>query len=437
MNQSSTSVRVAQAGIVTILVAAPFHAFLTVWGASLVGNYTALRLWSAVIIGMLSAIGVYWLVRDARFRIKFLGTLLVRLILAYALLTVLYAALGVFVFEVSPRAAATGLLLNLRFLAFFLLVLATAQYSPWLGKNWRRLILVPGGIVAAFAVAQYLVLPSDFLRHFGYGPGTIDPFETINNNPNYLRFSSTLRGPNPLGAYMLVILTTCVALWNKDSKRKFLLSLTAILSLCALLISFSRSAWIGLVVSLVVVLAVRYRTALTKQRVMVAFAVATTLLALLFVVANNNRFVQNAIFHTDDSSVVKTSSNDARSSALSSGTVEVLTNPIGGGVGSAGPASFQSSGAVDIAENYFVQIGQETGWLGLGLFVTILFVVGKSLWQNRRSTLALASFASLIGLLVVNMLSHAWADDTLAFTWWGMAGIALASVQKENHAKTK
>ncbi len=437
MNHSSTSVRIAQAGIVTILVAAPFHAFLAVWGASLGGNYTILRLWSAVILGGLSLVGVYWLVRDARFRATFVNTLLVRLTLAYALLTFVCAALGVLLFDVSPRAAVTGLLLNLRFLAFFLLVWATAHYSPWLGQNWRKLILIPGGIVATFAVAQYLLLPNDFLRHFGYGPGTIDPFETINNNQAYLRFSSTLRGPNPLGAYMLVILTTAVALWNKSAKRKFLLSLTAMLSLCALLISFSRSAWIGALVSVALVLAVRYRTALTKQRVLIACAIATALFAMLFVFANNNRFVQNAIFHTDDSSVVKISSNDARSTALSNGAIDVLTNPVGGGVGSAGPASVQGDGPVQLAENYFVQIGQETGWLGLGLFVAIIFVVAKSLWQNHRSTLALACFASLIGLLIVNMLSHAWADDTLAFMWWGMVGLAIAGTTKVAHEKAK
>jgi hypothetical protein len=437
MNQSSTSVRIAQAGVVAILIAAPFHAFITVWGASLVGNYTALRLWSAVIIAVLSAIGVYWLVRDTTFRGKFFGLLLVRLILVYALITLLYAVLGIVVFDIAPRAAFTGLLLNVRYLAFFLLVWATAQYSPWLGKNWHRLLLVPGFIVAAFAVVQYVALPSDFLRHFGYGPGTIDPFETINNNPAYLRFSSTLRGPNPLGAYMLVIFTTTLALWNKKAKRKFLLSLTAVLSLCALLISFSRSAWIGVVVSTTIVLAVRYHSRFTKQRVLLAGAIVLAIVVAVFFAANENRFVQNAIFHTDDSSVVKTSSNNARSSALSSGAVDVLTNPVGGGVGSAGPASFQSNGAVDIAENYFVQIGQETGWLGLGLFLSIIFVLAKSLWQNRMSALSLACFASLMGLIVVNMLSHAWADDTLAFVWWGMAGLALATAQKEHHAKAK
>jgi hypothetical protein len=29
-------------------------------------------------------------------------------------------------------------------------------------------------------------------------------------------------------------------------------------------------------------------------------------------------------------------------------------------------------------------------------------------------------------LTVVNLLSHAWADDTLTYVWWGLAGIAMA-----------
>jgi hypothetical protein len=27
------------------------------------------------------------------------------------------------------------------------------------------------------------------------------------------------------------------------------------------------------------------------------------------------------------------------------------------------------------------------------------------------------------------MLSHAWADDTLAYVWWGLAGIAMVTVE--------
>jgi hypothetical protein len=34
--------------------------------------------------------------------------------------------------------------------------------------------------------------------------------------------------------------------------------------------------------------------------------------------------------------------------------------------------------------------------------------------------------ASLIGISVINLVSHAWMDDTLSLLWWGLAGIALA-----------
>jgi O-antigen ligase len=82
-------------------------------------------------------------------------------------------------------------------------------------------------------------------------------------------------------------------------------------------------------------------------------------------------------------------------------------------------------GEVRIAENYYLQIAQETGWLGLGLFLAILIAVGWELAKRRRRALAVMLLASLVGISVVNVLSHAWADDTLSLLWWGLAGIAL------------
>jgi hypothetical protein len=29
------------------------------------------------------------------------------------------------------------------------------------------------------------------------------------------------------------------------------------------------------------------------------------------------------------------------------------------------------------------------------------------------------------------MLSHSWADDTLAYLWWGLAGVAMAPVDQK------
>ena len=103
-----------------------------------------------------------------------------------------------------------------------------------------------------------------------------------------------------------------------------------------------------------------------------------------------------------------------------------MREPFGRGVGTAGPASVYNRGKGRVAENYFIQIGQEAGWIGLMLFLLINAGVGYLLWVRRADPLALSLLAGLIGLSFVNLLSHAWSDDTLAYVWWGLAGIAMA-----------
>jgi hypothetical protein len=141
----------------------------------------------------------------------------------------------------------------------------------------------------------------------------------------------------------------------------------------------------------------------------------------------HNTTFQDAVFHTDEKSTVATSSNQGHASALRSGVTDMLKDPFGRGPGSAGPASVYNNHPARIAENYFVQIGQETGWAGFLLFIAINLVVARALWRRRDQTLALGLFAALIGLSFVNLPSHAWTDDTLSYLWWGLAGLAVTT----------
>ena len=89
-----------------------------------------------------------------------------------------------------------------------------------------------------------------------------------------------------------------------------------------------------------------------------------------------------------------------------------------------------------IAENFYLQIGQEMGWLGLALLVAVQAWVFRSLWAVRRMMLPRILLASGIGLTIVNLFSHAWADDTLGLLWWGMAGIAISMTIRDNTGDT-
>jgi hypothetical protein len=437
MKRSFTrSSRLANYLVFTVLTLVPFHAFLTVWLSSLVGHYTFLRLWDDVALLLLFVTACWWLVRQSDLRHWFFGSLLVRIILAYTGLTFLMAGVSYLKHDVTLQAVSYGVLVNLRFLAWFLAVLLAAQRSELLKRNWPRIVVIPAAVVVVFAVLQYTVLPHNLLAHAGYNTTTtIAPIETINHNAHYIRVQSTLRGANPLGAYLVVVLSTLGVLLLRGHRRLLCAGL-GVLGVIALYASGSRSAWIGTVLSLATIGWLQ----LKSRRTRLVFAGAGVGLLLLataaFVVLKNNTSLENAVLHTQNHSASAVSSNQAHAGALKSGLTDTLHQPFGDGPGTAGPASeYNGDHAPRIAENYYLQIAEEVGWLGLALFLSIVVLIGLELYsQATRSRLALILFASLIGLSFVNLLSHAWADDTLAYLWWGLAGVALSvpvSVEKD------
>jgi hypothetical protein len=359
-----------------------------------------------------------------------------RLIAAYVGLTLLLGIVSFAKGDVTLKALAYGVTINLRFMLWFVAVLLTAQRSRVLQRSWLRLLLIPAGVVAAFAMLQFAVLPHNFLAHFGYTTAhTIAPIETINHNARYIRVQSTLRGANPLGAYVVIVLSA-VGMLLAAGKRRMVWGVFGAVAIAALYATGSRSAWIGAALSLAVITWFWCDT--RRSRILLgSVAVAVLVLgAAAFLLLRGNAHLQNELLHTQDKSAVAVSSNGAHLSALRNGITDVAHQPLGDGPGTAGPAStYNNVHPVRIAENYYVQVAQETGWLGLALFLSIVALVAAELYQRMgKSRLAFVVFAALVGISFINLLSHAWADDTLAFLWWGLAGIALAKTLPDKSA---
>jgi O-antigen ligase len=423
--------------VLIVLALMPFHAFLTVWLSSGLGHYTALRLWKEVIL-VLCGLGVAsLLMMDAKIRAHTLFRRLIWLIMSYLGLLLLYAIGALQAGTVGHKAAAYGTLLDSRFLLFFLITWAIALRTNRLEQQWQKIILIPAGIVIIFGLAQALILPHDFLMHFGYGPNTIKAFDTVNQNNMFVRIQSTLRGSNPLGAYLVVPIAVATALLIRTGftwrKAGFLVA-----ALLALFLTYSRSAYIGAVLAVLVIAVIAVRSRLGRRYVYGALAGIVIFAGLLGVLVQHNGRIQNVLLHTSDTSTAVMSSNQGRATDIKQAIKDIVSNPIGTGPGSAGPASvYNVTHSPRIAENYYLQIGQELGVLGMLAFLTINGGIGYLLWIRRDNNLALALLASLIGLSFVNLLSHAWADDTLAYVWWGLAGIAMAQLPAIEVVKTK
>ncbi|HVO86634.1 MAG TPA: O-antigen ligase family protein [Candidatus Binatia bacterium] len=420
-----------------ILAMLPFHAFLTVWLSSGLGHYTLLRLWKEFLITILLIGAVYLLVKNRPLFKVMAGSWLFRLMGLYALLLLLSGGLAYFGNSVAGKALAYGELLDLRFLVFFCIVWVIAANSPVLYQNWRRLLLLPSLIVIIFGLVQYWLLPYDFLRHFGYGPNTISPYETINHNLKYLRIESTLRGANPLGAYLLLIVTALTTLIVRAKARRVSKSIFLAAALVALTLTFSRSAWLGTLLSVGVVLWLSLKSDQARRTSLIVAGLVIFTAAIVGIGLRQNTRLQDAVLHTDNQSTAQASSNQGHSVAFKSGVSDIVHRPWGDGVGTAGPASVYNKQPARIAENYYLQIGQEAGLVGMGLFIAINVMVGWQLYKKRGDSLAVVLLASLVGLGFVNLLSHAWADDTLAYIWWGLAGICLAPAILTGRPKAK
>lgn len=412
--------------IIVILLLVPFHAILTVWAASIVGHYTLLRLWEEVLLLLIGIGSVYLLCVEKELRKIIFGSWATKLIALYIGVQLVWGLAAYATHHVDAKALGYGLIVNVRFLLFFLAAWRAALHVPALHTRWPRFVFWPAVVVVVFGLLQYFALPYDFMKHLGYSASTIYPYETINHNVHYIRIMSSLRGANPLGAYMVVVLGVLAAFYLRAKKKQLWHILLGVGGVLALVLSFSRSAWIGAVLTGLVLLWLGLRTE-RARRILLAGVIACGLAAIGAVLAfRNNASFQNAFFHTSDTSTIAVSSNQGHESALKSGVRDILYEPLGRGPGTAGPASVYNDHPGRIAENYFIQIGQETGWIGLALFLAINIVVGKLLWLRRSDPLALGLLAALVGVSFVNLLSHAWADETLAYIWWGLAGIALA-----------
>jgi hypothetical protein len=162
--------------------------------------------------------------------------------------------------------------------------------------HWEWLVLWPAAIVVLFGLLQIFILPRDFLRHFGYGPSTIPVFETINNNKQYLRIASTLRGANPLGAYMLVPISL-LTVQLLGPKRRLRQAIFLAACFVVLFYSFSRSAWIGALLTMGVVTLVTLRSNKVRKIGLLAICLLLIIGAGAFAALRNNVRFENFIFH--------------------------------------------------------------------------------------------------------------------------------------------
>lgn len=406
------------------------HAPLSVGFGTLLPDYSLLiKSWKEILIMIASVLGLIILRRKQR-----------TAILQEPLMIGIGIYLGLHVLSLvllggEASSVAAGLAIDVRYIVFFALIFIAIRLYPVYKLLFIKFAVAGALIVITFALLQVFVLPVDVLKYIGYSTNTIVPFLTVDQNTDFIRINSTLRGPNPLGAYALIVLTILAAFWARGRhtvlKRPMLtITLLGIGGLVALWASYSRSALVGALIAVSVVVIVVHHKKIGRKILVGGFVAAIVTIGILAAAANT-QYVSTVLLHEDPTESNNLNSNQGHINSLQDGLRRLVVQPFGAGIGSTGSASLFSENPL-IIENQYLFIAHEVGWLGIAFFIMIFIGILARLWQRRSDWLALGVFASGIGLAIIGLLLPVWADDTIAIVWWGLAGLAIASRTKSN-----
>jgi hypothetical protein len=423
-------------GVVALLAYMPFHIFLSQSLSLVTGGLPEWKLAKdvCIVVLVLFTLGLVW----GRGSVPKWYVWLTGLTAGYAALHLLLWALHP---QLYAQSAALSTTYNVRIPCFMLIGAGAAILQPkmFTFRSIFRIVLAVSTLVAALGVLQYF-LPADTLAHLGYSlPRGVRPNFFIDDNPAFPRVMSTLRDPNSLGAYLLVPLAALTGLtlrirrW-KDGRSQMIIG-ALLLHLLALYLTFSRSAWLGTVVAIGMVIWWQYSSPLVRKlrRCWPMVLVLLVLAGALVFWQRHNSTVDGVLTHSTAAQVGPYDSNQLHWMYVWHGMVGIWREPWGHGPGTAGLASIQNPHGGLLTENYYVQIGYEVGVAGLVIFVVLNAWVYLRIWRrhDQWTPVLLASFWAYV---LINMLLHMWSNEAVAAQWWLLAGIAMA-VPVEIHKK--
>lgn len=408
-----------------------FHAPLTVGFDSIWPEYAPfIKAWKELLMGVAFVLLVVLAIRRKMLS-RILSDRLMQIALAYAGLHFLIPAF----LPTSIDQIGAGLLIDLRYIFYFVLVYVLLRLVPEYKRYFIYVLIGTAVLSIIFALLQIFVLPKDVLSLIGYSRESIAPFLTVDDNHAYVRINGTLRGPNPLGAYVVILSSVLLAYaavtWKRLESRMRWIATGAGLGLLLVMNStYSRASLIGLLIAAAVIIGVvankRTRKILAIAGLLIAIVGAGALFAF-----RDNPTVASVVFHDDPNTGSAIDSNAGHADSLIDGFQRMVRQPFGAGIGSTGSASLAGDNPL-IIENQYLFIAHEVGWLGLVLFVGLFAVIMKRLWVNRQDILALSIFASGCGLAVIGILHPVWVDDTVSIVWWGAAAVALSYQERRN-----
>lgn len=247
-----------------------------------------------------------------------------------------------------------------------------------------------------------------------------------------MRVYSTFENPNVFGEYLLLVVPINFAVLFDEKKisNKFLILIMLAINTLALILTFSRGCWLGILVAIAILL-------LSIDRRFIALGILGLFIAP-FILPESiiNRFT--SIGNMGDTST-------SYRVAIWMGTIAMLKDYWFSGVG-LGITSFNkvypvyaySGAATEHSHNLYLQLIAENGLIGIIMFFGIIYNFYKetiiSACQKKKIVL-IGIVSAILGFLVQSMTDHTWYNYRVVLIFWMVIafGISFTKIKQEEN----
>jgi O-antigen ligase len=319
------------------------------------------------------------------------------------------------------------------------LVLGRTRGAPsWLAERSTTLFLAGTTIAALFTWIQVYVLRFRFLQAFYTEPGERIHHSYLATGINQPRGIGTLNSPNEFGAVLaiaLALLLTPGLLRMPGWLRSTLVVINAL----ALLLTFSRSGMLSLVVALAVILVLRrgqlpsrariaavLRQPLRLWPIVAPVLVGLVMATLVFTTSGAQTLVEATASGVEPSA-------GGRTASVRAGVRVLVDHPLGLGLGTAGPKAARFAeelpGGRVLTEMWYLVYAIQVGVIGFLALAALAVAVLWQLWRTRASPLSATMIGVGVGLGVGAAFIPIIEDPAVFTPLWAFSGIAIVTAR--------
>lgn len=281
-------------------------------------------------------------------------------------------------------------------------------------SNTLFVIMYFGGVlIGVWGIVQAAFLGDKFLIDLGY--------ETSNGKlPSsfyiamffFQRAVGTFASPNTFGMYLQICMMLGIYLKHVNIiNNKIIYYIGNIVMICAILYTFSRSALLALLISILLFILLSHGF---KKGFIAIFKFALVLAVTFSIVyLHKMDIVTPLITHTINTITLEDPSTVGHLDSLNESMIFAAQNPFGVGLGKTGPRASARSGIFINSENSFFILLFDLGVFGLLLYTFVILLIALKLYEkiklssNDEKLLYMVIFSILIGQMMVwNLLPY-------------------------------